>query len=117
MDEQIFKKLLGEALEPIKGQLGGIEGRLGSIEGRLDDPDTGLAGINIRLDDPDTGLVAINRRLDANTGAVVELERTVKGYADAYKVNKKNIERLDERLTVVEDQLEIQPSDQLAIHR
>lgn len=89
MDEQTLKKLLDEALYPIKKQ----------------------------LEDPDSGLGAINRRLDANTAATVELESTIKGYADAYKVNKKNIERLDERLTTVEDQLDIQPSDQLVIHR
>lgn len=47
--------------------------------------------------------------------SVTEIEVTIKSYADSYKINKGNIERLDERLTTVEDQLEIQPSDQLAI--
>lgn len=49
--------------------------------------------------------------------SVTGIEVTIKSYADSYKINKGNIERLDERLTVVEDQLEIQPSDQLAIQR
>lgn len=64
----IIKEVVTEAVDPIKKQ--------------LEDPDTGLASINRRLEDPDTGLAAINRRLDANTAAVVELESTVKGYAD-----------------------------------
>jgi hypothetical protein len=59
----------------------------------------------------------IKETLENHTGALMRIESVLKGYADAYKVNKKNIERLDERLTIAEDQLEIQPSDQLAIQR
>lgn len=55
--------------------------------------------------------------LQSHSGALMRIESVLEGYADAYKVNKKNIERMDERLTTVEDQLEIQPSDQLAIQR
>lgn len=70
MDENKLKAIVEEVVKPIKDQLNGVTSR---------------------LDDPDTGLVAINRGLDANTGAIVELEKTVKGYADMYKINDSNI--------------------------
>jgi len=73
--------------------------------------------ITQRLDDPDTGLKRINDRLDANTTAVMELEKTVKGYGDMYKINKSNIERLDERLSEVEENVNIVSPPELAIQR
>ena len=85
MDEDklrtIVEEVVNKAVEPIKQT---------------------LDGVTTRLDDPDTGLAAINRRLDANTGAVVELEKTVNGYADMYKINDSNIRRMEKRLETVE---------------
>lgn len=92
MDENklrsIVKEVVDEAVSPIKQQLDGVVNRLDGIEGQLNNPDTGLE--------------AINRRLDANTGAVVELEKTVKGYADMYKINDSNIRRMEKRLEPLE---------------
>ncbi|MDP3758500.1 MAG: hypothetical protein Q8Q86_02175 [Candidatus Daviesbacteria bacterium] len=67
MDETSFKKLLDEAIAPLRQD----------IEGLKD--------------------VQENRLLPS----VTEVEITVKSYADSYKINKGNIERLDERLTTV----------------
>lgn len=39
-------------------------------------------------------LDGVVRRLDANTAAIVELESTVNGYADMYKINDSNIRRI-----------------------
>ncbi|SRR3989344_4675833 len=131
MNQDDYKKLLNEALDPIKKQLedpdtglAAINNRLNdpdnglaAINNRLNDPDNGLAAISKRLNDPDTGLTAINRRLDANTAAVVELESTIKGYADAYKTNKTNIERLDDRVIQLEDKTGIIPPPELTIQR
>lgn len=83
MDEKGFKKLLDEAIVPLREDIKELKD------------------------------VQENRLLPS----VTELEATVKSYADAYKINKVNIERLDERLITVENKLEIQPSDQLAIQR
>ena len=92
MDEDklrtIVEEVVNKAVEPIKQTLDGVTTR--------------LDGVTTRLDDPDTGLAAINRRLDANTGAVVELEKTVNGYADMYKINDSNIRRMEKRLETVE---------------
>ncbi len=86
MDEDklktIVEEVVNKAVEPIKQT---------------------LDGVTARLDDPDTGLVAINRRLDSNTGAVIELEKTVTGYADMYKINDSNIRRMEKRLETVEE--------------
>lgn len=73
--------------------------------------------IKEQLSDPDTGLAAINRRLDANTAAVVEVESTLSGYADAYKTNQANIERLDVRVSELEENAGIIPPPELVIQR
>ena|SRR3989344_9408310 len=73
--------------------------------------------MNVKLDDIHKDLEEVKETLESHTGVLVNIESTLEGYADAYKVNKGNIERLDERLAIVETQLEIQPSDQLAIQR
>lgn len=98
-----FKNLLDEALNPIKKQ--------------LEDPDSGLAALNQQLGNLDAGLAALNSRVDANTAAVVDLESTINGYADAYKTNKANIERLDDRVTKLEDNAGIIPPPEFSIQR
>lgn len=82
MDEDKLRTIVEDVVKPIKDQLNGVTSR---------------------LDDPDTGLAAINKRLDANTAAVVELESTVKGYADMYKINDSNIRRMEKRLEPLEE--------------
>lgn len=97
MDDNDYKKIadlvderVNRALEPIKNDLTELKQDLKDVKDTQEE-----------------------RVLPAVTG----IEVTIKSYADSYKINKGNIERLDERLTNVEDQLEIQPSDQLAIQR
>lgn len=89
MKQDDFKRLLDESLKPIKEDLSGVKEDLSGIK----------------------------ETLENHTGALVRIESVLEGYADAYKVNKGNIERLDKRLIKVEDHLEIHPSDQLAIQR
>lgn len=47
--------------------------------------ETAIKPVLEQLNDPETGLKRINERLDSNTAAIVELESTIKGYADSYK--------------------------------
>lgn len=47
--------------------------------------------------------------------SVMETETTVKSYADSYKMNQHNIERLDTRLNTVEDELAIEPPEDLKV--
>lgn len=81
MDEHTFKKLLNQALDPIKKDLNDLKD------------------------------VVENRILPS----VTEIEVTLKSYADRYKINQLNIERVDIRLTVVEDNLGIQHSEDLKV--
>ncbi len=106
MDEDRLKAIVKEV----------VDGAVDPIRKQLDDPDSGLGAIHKRLDDPDSGLTAINRRLDANTAAVMELEKTVKGYGDMYKINDSNIRKTVKRLKIVEENagIQVSPEFQLA---
>lgn len=105
MDENKFKAIVEEvvnkAVEPIRKQ--------------LEDPDTGLVAINRRLDDPDTGLKRLNNRMDANTAAVMELEKTVKGYGDMYKINDSNIRKMEKRLETLEEDVGVKVPPELQL--
>ena len=94
MDENKLKSIVEEAVKPIQEQLNGVISR---------------------LDDPDTGLKRINERLDANTAAVVELESTIKGYADSYQANDANIRKVEKRLETVEEKEDIQVPPELQL--
>lgn len=52
----------------------------------------------------------IQKTQDSHSASLINVESTLEGYADAYKVNKGNIERLDEKMSKVEDQLDISVS-------
>ena len=53
--------------------------------------------------------------LDSNTASLVKIEETLGGYKESYQINKSNIERLDTRLTTVEDKLSIEPPEDLKV--
>ncbi|KKQ66801.1 MAG: hypothetical protein US86_C0003G0044 [Candidatus Daviesbacteria bacterium GW2011_GWA2_38_24] len=88
MDEQTFKKLLNVALEPIKKDLVEVKKAQADMKDTLD-----------------------NRVLPS----VTETEMTLKSYADSYKINQYNIERVDTRLTTVEKNLNIEPPEDLKV--
>lgn len=133
MDENTLKKVVEEvinkAVDPIRKQLEDSDTGLAAINRRLDDPKTGLVAINNRLesaegkisgvidrlDDSETGLAAINSRLDANTGAIINLEKTVKGYADSYKVNDSNIRKVVKRVETLEDEAGVNVPEELQL--
>lgn len=52
----------------------------------------------------------VNDKLDTHTLSLVEIEDTLKGYADMYKVNKETSKELNERVTVIEDHLGLAPA-------
>lgn len=53
--------------------------------------------------------------LETNTAAVIELESTVKGYADMYKVNDSNIRRMEKRLEALEENAEVDAPNELKL--
>lgn len=78
MDKQSFKKLLDDALEPMRSDIKIIKKGLESVKENVE---------NVRE-------VQEKRVLPS----VIETEVTVKSYADSYKINQHNIERVDTRL-------------------
>lgn len=58
---------------------------------------------------------SMQETLDSNTTSVVEIEKTLKAYADSYQINQHNIERLDTRLNTVEEELSIEPPEDLKV--
>jgi DNA uptake protein ComE-like DNA-binding protein len=98
MDEdkmrKIMKEVVDEAITPINQ-------RLGTIEEKLNDQESGLS--------------SLRESVDANTASVVELEKTINGYGDMYKMNNDNIIKLGKRMTTVEDELAINPPEELLL--
>lgn len=47
--------------------------------------------------------------------SIIETEMILKSYADSYKINQHNIERVDARLTTVEEKLEIEAPEDLKV--
>jgi hypothetical protein len=47
--------------------------------------------------------------------SVVEIENKITTYADMYKINNDNSKKLDKRLGVVEDRLDIQPDPEFSL--
>lgn len=57
----------------------------------------------------------LQESVDANTAAVMELESTVNGYGDMYKINDSNIRKMEKRLKPLEEDagIEIPPELQM----
>ena len=50
-------------------------------------------------------------KLDNHTASLMSIEATLEGYADMYKVNKDNIEELNQRVDEVEEQIGLTPRE------
>lgn len=57
----------------------------------------------------------INRKLDAHSASLINIESKLEAYGDMYKINQNNIERLDTRLSDIEDNLGIEPPEDLKV--
>ncbi len=73
MDDKGFKKILDEALNPIKKDLKGLKE---DVSGLKEDVST-------------------------LKGSVLSIEQKMDSYADSYKINRHNIERLDTRVSTL----------------
>lgn len=68
---------------------------------------------SVELLDARTGKMQLS--LDANTASLVEIEKTLGGYKESYQQNQRNIERLDIRLNTAEEELAIEPPEDLKV--
>jgi hypothetical protein len=83
MDEHSFKKLLNEALAPIKIDLANVKDTVADLKDTVAD-----------LKD-----TVENRVLPS----VIETEATIKAYGDMYKINNSNDKKLQKRVEVLEE--------------
>lgn len=87
MNQDEFKKLLDEALTPIRQDLQEVK--------------------NTQKEQTET--------LGALQASVVTIETEIKTYADMYKVNNSNGKKLEKRIEVLEDKAEVIPPPELTL--
>lgn len=95
MTQGDFKKLLEESLKPVR-------------EEQID-----LRKITKEIQKEQTELRRIIE--ERVLPPVIYVETTIKSYADRYVANEDHIRRLDKRLNTVEENLGIQPPEELTI--
>ncbi|MBI4037349.1 hypothetical protein HY385_02910 [Candidatus Daviesbacteria bacterium] len=104
MNDDNFKIILEEALNPIKEQLGSLD----SIKKQLEDPRTGLKRVNGKLD-------ALWDQTVKLTEAMEETKETLKSQDNNLNRTSDDVAKVNKRLTKVEDQLGIVPPSELAL--
>ena len=102
MTNNDFKKVLDEALKPIKSDLSGVKSDIKGIKETQEEFRTELNEVKD----------IIEKRV---MPPLIEIETTVKSYKDGYVTNGDYIGRLNKRLKTVEDNLGIQPPQELSI--
>lgn len=87
MDENTLKKLLDEAITPLREDVKDIK----------------------------EDVATLKEDVTTLKGSVLNIEQTMTSYADRYKINQHNIERVDTRLVTVEDKLNIEVPEDLQV--
>ena len=95
MNQDDFKKLLDEALEPIKQ--------------KQDSHTTELTNLASTLDSHTTDLSNIKDKLESHSGALANIESQLDAYGDTYKINDSNIRKVEKRLETLEENADISP--------
>jgi DNA repair ATPase RecN len=54
-------------------------------------------------------LEPVNEKLDTHTVSLINLEKEIKAYMDALDVERKRIDKHDDRLEVIEESLDLNP--------
>ncbi len=97
MNQNDIKKLLEESLAPLQSGLDEVKKDLNELKQGLNE--------------------VKNTQENQVLPSVITTKTTIKGYADAYKTNIANIERLDDRVTKLEDKAGIIPPPEFVIQR
>ena len=99
MNQDDYKKILAEALNPLRTDFKEIKDKLENVERQLNDPKTGMARINYKL--------------DTLWDQVIRLTEDFEGI----KNNVDNIYKADKRLSEAESRLGIIPPPELTVIR
>lgn len=110
-------KKIKELLEIVHNKVGKLELQFTIRPSTLDLIKGQQSVMNDKLDNLDETLGDVQKTQTSHTASLINIENTLEGYADMYKINKGNIERLDDRLTKAEDQLDIPVPPEVAIQR
>ena len=94
MDKNNLKKLLDEAITPLREDIKDIKEDVSTLK-----------------EDVST----LKEDVSTLKGSVLSIEQTINSYADSYKINKHNIERLDNRLSTVEEKMSIEVPEDLKV--
>lgn len=109
MTNNDFKKLLDEVAGPLQQSIDELKKGQEEIKKDLNGVEEDINGVK---GDQTSLRQLIEERV---LPPLVYVETTVKSYADQYVTNEDHIGRLDERLHTVEDNLGIQPPQELTI--
>lgn len=106
-DLKKIKKVLKELVTPVKELVEITNHRVKKVE-------TGQTILQISADKIKDQQSVMNEKLDEHTekldnhtAALMKIEDTLEGYADMYKVNKEDNERLEQRVEAIETQVGI----------
>ncbi len=91
---------LKKALEPVNKRLDKVDKRLDKVEERLGKVEKRLDKVEKRLDE-------IEEKLDAHTASLMRIENSIAIFADMYKINRDDIQNLQTRVSVIEEQLDL----------
>jgi len=106
-DEDLKKisKALSEQIKPLHGEIARIHSELSNLKTNYLKTSTNLSQIGRDIARIDSELENINEtlnehtdKLDGQSGALIEIESVLKGYADQYKINRDQINRIKEHL-------------------
>ncbi len=111
MNDSDFKKLrelIKEELRPIKDIVEMVKKRVDGQELHIN-----VTAENVRSVKEQQSIM--NEKLDSHSASLMSIEAKLESYADSYKINQHNIERVDTRLTAVEDNLGIESPEDLKV--
>lgn len=107
-DFKKLKQLVREELRPVKEIVELIKKKVDNQELHID-----VTSHNTRVVKEQQSV--INEKLDSHSAAFVNIEAKLDGFTDSYKINQHNIERVDTRLTTVEEELKVEVPEDLKV--
>lgn len=87
MNQEDFKKLLDEALEPIKQ----------------------------KQENQSSALSSIKDKQESHSAALISIESKLDAYGDMYKINNSNAKRLEKRVETLEENADITPPSEFIL--
>jgi len=100
-----IKKQSDSSLKPVNKRLNRVEGGLDDVKNRLDGVENRLTGVEGRLNNVERKLDGVHDKLDKNTAILIGIESRLNGFADAWKINRQRLGRLQKRVIKIEKHL------------